>query len=51
MRIEIRDVRVIDGLAETARDHVDVTVDGDRISAGRTATIRAGRRRSTDLRR
>ena len=33
MRIEIRDVRVIDGLAETARDHVDVTVDGDRISA------------------
>ncbi|HEX6869163.1 MAG TPA: amidohydrolase family protein [Candidatus Limnocylindrales bacterium] len=33
MRIEIRDVRLIDGLAETAREHVDVTVDGDRISA------------------
>ncbi len=33
MRIQIRDVRVIDGLAETTRDHLDVTVEGDRISA------------------
>jgi len=33
MRIEIRDVRVVDGVANTARDHVDVAVDGERISA------------------
>jgi imidazolonepropionase-like amidohydrolase len=33
MRIEIRDVRVVDGLADTTRDHIDVTVDGDRITA------------------
>src|SRR4051794_16929268 len=33
MRIEIRDVRLVDGVANTARDHVDVTVDGERISA------------------
>jgi imidazolonepropionase-like amidohydrolase len=33
MSIEIRDVRVVDGVANTARDHVDVAVDGERISA------------------
>ena len=32
MRIQIRDVRLIDGLAETPRDHVDVAVEGDRIT-------------------
>jgi imidazolonepropionase-like amidohydrolase len=31
--IVIRSVRLVDGVAETARDHVDVTVDGDRIAA------------------
>jgi imidazolonepropionase-like amidohydrolase len=29
----IRDVRLIDGLADQARDHVDVILDGDRIAA------------------
>jgi imidazolonepropionase-like amidohydrolase len=33
MRILIADVRLIDGLADDATDHVDVVVDGDRIAA------------------
>ncbi|MEO5884552.1 MAG: amidohydrolase family protein [Candidatus Limnocylindrales bacterium] len=33
MPILIRDVRLIDGAADTARDHLDVEVDGDRITA------------------
>ncbi len=33
MALLIRDVRLIDGLADTARDHVDVTIHGERIAA------------------
>jgi len=33
MALLIRDVRLIDGLADTARDHVDVTIRGGRIAA------------------
>jgi imidazolonepropionase-like amidohydrolase len=33
MRTLIADVRLIDGVAETARDHVDVIVEDDRIAA------------------
>jgi imidazolonepropionase-like amidohydrolase len=33
MRTLIADVRLIDGVAATARDHVDVLIDGERITA------------------
>ncbi len=33
MALLIRDVRLIDGLADMARDHVDVTIHGERIAA------------------
>jgi imidazolonepropionase-like amidohydrolase len=33
MAILITDVRLIDGLSETAREHVDIMVDGERITA------------------
>ena len=33
MRTLIADVRLIDGVADTAREHVDVLIDGDRIAA------------------
>ena len=33
MRTLIADVRLIDGVAEAARGHVDVLIDGDRIAA------------------
>ncbi len=49
MHLLIADVRLIDGIADSARDHVDVVVDGDRIAAveahdpGRPADARAHR--------
>jgi imidazolonepropionase-like amidohydrolase len=33
MRLLVRNVRLVDGLADSARDGVDVTVDGERIAA------------------
>ena len=33
MRLLFRDVGLIDGIADAARQHVDVTVDGERIVA------------------
>jgi imidazolonepropionase-like amidohydrolase len=33
MRILIRDVRVIDGLSEAPREHLDVTIEGERVAA------------------
>ena len=33
MRTLIADVRLIDGVSETAREHLDVLIDGERIAA------------------
>jgi imidazolonepropionase-like amidohydrolase len=48
MRILIRDIRVIDGLSEAPREHLDVTIEGERIAAieahdpGRAETATSG---------